>query len=564
MRTITEKDITAATAAFLQFIKGLNGINIRCQSLRPLVEQALDRGLTLDELFNVQNYKRCKNERDGQNVSAEDYISMMLERSVAVRKLKEENWTDSPDEMNLINKCMHEFYVTINSQGGRWNIESAQRNLEIAIKLFDLQSIMSSELIEKAMNEAGAQTMFQYISAIIRGKNIIPDTSLSQNQMEKTVMENYTTGQMEQVEDNEEQETKEKTVTDLLDEATNEVAKQQLKRNQEEQTEQVTLATECRGQDDRDIFGDGESREETERNGEKKEETDGKEQSGEENPAQETEEGNDGTESAGETQQESEKPAGQETDGISLEELEQMAHRYIETMVAKGVAEANARRENENREPEPGIPAEAAEEAAQPHEKQQEPEEQAEQEEAPAMQQMEFETPEQLASIAQTDGSEGESALFITEDPQDYKEKCIRSIIMNYTIADLMAMERNISGDGEEKFTIEGLIRALSEGKYDRTTETEQTRTIHENMNQDLTENWMQCMYRQGIDVTEDLMKVADPLCDTWDMRDQKTRTLQKLLKMITRDGHDDELMKAYKDLENLYRTDSSFASKKR
>ena len=162
-RIFTDNEKNAIAMALMVFLREITGKSRKSKTLLPLVEKALEGGLFLDELFNKQNYLRAASVIS--NITPDDYITLMLNRGVACLRLKEEeSWCDDMDNMALIAKCFHDFYISICPKGGTWSTDNARINLEKAIKLNSLQALMSEECILKA----GEMTCFNYIREITR------------------------------------------------------------------------------------------------------------------------------------------------------------------------------------------------------------------------------------------------------------------------------------------------------------------------------------------------------------------------------------------------------------
>ena len=60
----------------------------------------------------------------------------------------------------------------------------------------------------------------------------------------------------------------------------------------------------------------------------------------------------------------------------------------------------------------------------------------------------------------------------------------------------------------------------------------------------------------QGVEVSEELASKTDFLAVSWDLRDKKTRRLQKMRELIMeamQEREDDDLLGALNDLESIY-----------
>lgn len=188
MRTITKNDREALAAAFFVFMKNMDGRRTQVKCLVPVIEKAVDGGLTVDEIFNPRNYVRAEGVQQKPNAS--DYIDILLERRITSIALNDdEQWEDSISEVTLLSNCIHDFYITLHPKGGTWNTDNARNNLYKVIRRNSLQGIMSESLIQTVAEllEAGEElTLFQYIEALLKkADDIAVDNSLTEEQEER-------------------------------------------------------------------------------------------------------------------------------------------------------------------------------------------------------------------------------------------------------------------------------------------------------------------------------------------------------------------------------------------
>lgn len=183
MKQFTQNDISAASMALMTFLGTLDGKIRKSRTLVPVVEKALEQGLTFDELFNRENWFRAAAAMKG--LGPEDYVNMLASRETSCRSLKdEEGWCDDMATMTLVSKCFHDFYMAICPKGGTWSTENARLNLEYAIKMHSLQALMSEKAIKAAAEAAGDEsgiTCFSYIQGIIKCRYEVED-ELSEEQ----------------------------------------------------------------------------------------------------------------------------------------------------------------------------------------------------------------------------------------------------------------------------------------------------------------------------------------------------------------------------------------------
>ena len=67
---------------------------------------------------------------------------------------------------------------------------------------------------------------------------------------------------------------------------------------------------------------------------------------------------------------------------------------------------------------------------------------------------------------------------------------------------------------------------------------------------------YISCTRMQGVEVSEELASKTDFLAVSWDLRDKKTRRLQKMRELIMeamQEREDDDLLGALNDLESIY-----------
>lgn len=188
MRTITKNDREALSAAFFTFMKNMDGRRTQVKSLAPVIEKALDGGLTVDEIFNLRNYSRAQSVQE--NPTAAEYIDILLERQIDSISLNdEEQWEDNISEVTLLSNCIHDYYIAINPKGGTWNTDNARNNLYKVIRRNSLQGIMSEKLIDEVAEKLGAgkdMTLFQYIETLLKKADEIDvDNGLTEEQEDR-------------------------------------------------------------------------------------------------------------------------------------------------------------------------------------------------------------------------------------------------------------------------------------------------------------------------------------------------------------------------------------------
>lgn len=166
MRIFTDKDKRGLLIALRVFLRHLNGERISQQAGLPLIQKAIEAGISVDALLNRQNWERAA-EID-PSITASGYISCLCEGTITVKELKDEpDWFKTENGFDIIGEATHDFYLEVSGNGGKWNIPSAFDNLVRAIKLHSLQALMSEALITKAKEKEPDMTYFNYVVTFV-------------------------------------------------------------------------------------------------------------------------------------------------------------------------------------------------------------------------------------------------------------------------------------------------------------------------------------------------------------------------------------------------------------
>lgn len=166
MRTFTEKERTAVAKAFLRFMAYMDGRRATVKTYQKMTDKALDRGISLDVIFNPLNYSRaCEFE---PSANAETYLECIAERRIISKPLTEENDWMSSGGFDAVAESFHDFFQDICPRGGIWQTPSAKTNLAKAIDAHGLQAIMSEKLITSSYGDDGSITCFNYILELVR------------------------------------------------------------------------------------------------------------------------------------------------------------------------------------------------------------------------------------------------------------------------------------------------------------------------------------------------------------------------------------------------------------
>lgn len=172
MRTITKKDKRGLLVAFRRFLRAMSGERISQQAGEPLLESAIEAGITFDSILNRENWGRAK--ELVPDLSAADYIEMLCNHRIKVCDLAEEpNWHENENGFTVIAEAAHDFFMEVSGRGGKWNIPSALLNLAKAIRDHSLQAILSEELITRLTAQDEEMNYFNYVQAIARDFNAI-------------------------------------------------------------------------------------------------------------------------------------------------------------------------------------------------------------------------------------------------------------------------------------------------------------------------------------------------------------------------------------------------------
>lgn len=191
MRTFTDKDRAALSRAFRHFVQLYTGVREPVKAIAPIVDDALEYGLTVDMMFNRENYSRAGAVKP--NPTAREYIDILLADAITVREIKEEPyWMDMPEgDLEILAECYHEFYVDICAKGGRYSSANAWQNFMRAIDRTSLQALCSSELIAEVAGVRDWETdrgitIYQFIEKVANDlKTYHPDTSLTREQEQR-------------------------------------------------------------------------------------------------------------------------------------------------------------------------------------------------------------------------------------------------------------------------------------------------------------------------------------------------------------------------------------------
>lgn len=141
-------------------------------------------------------------------------------------------------------------------------------------------------------------------------------------------------------------------------------------------------------------------------------------------------------------------------------------------------------------------------------------------------------------------------AYIASINPNEFKRSHITDAIMNLTIEDIRLIAQTI----EENVTLDELITKLTKGDVDRKSLSVEGRDIYQYINGNLYPHFLTCLNMQGLEISEATATKMDLLKENWDMRDIKTRKLQKLKELIySTDLMDQDLLSVVDDLQQFY-----------
>lgn len=149
------------------------------------------------------------------------------------------------------------------------------------------------------------------------------------------------------------------------------------------------------------------------------------------------------------------------------------------------------------------------------------------------------------------------NSVIVGPDPHKMKVDAIKFYIFAYSPTELQSLfSAVITKDGSDPLTLtlEDLINAIADGELDPKKENVDAKNIHTLLNADLTQAFIDCARANNVEMNDKLAAKYDVLCDSWDLRDAKTRKFYKLQNLINSAGNDDlDLQDALKDMERFY-----------
>ena len=113
--------------------------------------------------------------------------------------------------------------------------------------------------------------------------------------------------------------------------------------------------------------------------------------------------------------------------------------------------------------------------------------------------------------------------------------------------------------EGWESLAYGTIIEKLSAGEFDPTREDDKAREMHAVLNGQLMEDFISCAGLQNVPMDFQGAAKIDLLHDSWDLRQDENRRLQKLKMLVREFGNDDpDLEEAVSDLAAFYRQETA------
>lgn len=150
----------------------------------------------------------------------------------------------------------------------------------------------------------------------------------------------------------------------------------------------------------------------------------------------------------------------------------------------------------------------------------------------------------------------GTSGVYIAAyNPRQFKRDRVAEAVLTLSVAEIAEFAKYIATNADEdSITLEEFITALAQGRFDKKAESVEARQAHQYLNGELFKSFLDCVAMQGVEISEESATRMDILSDSWDMRDNKTRRLQKIKELVYQHAIDDnDLLGVIEDLETIY-----------
>ena len=164
--------------------------------------------------------------------------------------------------------------------------------------------------------------------------------------------------------------------------------------------------------------------------------------------------------------------------------------------------------------------------------------------------------PEEMIDNLMDENTLGQETAYIAAyNPRQYKRRNIAEAILTLSMAEIDELCRFVEDFDKENATLENLIDSLTDGKIDTASESVTARQTHGYLNSQLYQPYKECLCMQGMAINEEFTATKDLLKDSWDMRDARTRKLQKITELVYQNAPDDvDLQSVIEDLEKAYK----------
>lgn len=145
------------------------------------------------------------------------------------------------------------------------------------------------------------------------------------------------------------------------------------------------------------------------------------------------------------------------------------------------------------------------------------------------------------------------TAFISVPSPRDFKRAHVVDIFKGLPINEFVELTKLVDNDK----SIDEFITMIADGNFDKSKESLIAANAHKYINGDLFPHFMECAAWQGLEISEEAAASMDLLMINWDLRDTKTRKLQKIKQLIYNNAienmNDMDLMSVIEDLEKLY-----------
>lgn len=172
-RTFTPADREGLLAALRAFSRATSGERLRQERGAALVNTIIESGVPFDIVLNPVLWNTFVADRGP--ATAEQWIEWLGENADGSFPMITDNpdWHSDASGFTLVADMFHEYYLAVTGKGGQWNTPSALQNLARVLTSHPLETIMSSELIDKVKGEGEAPSCFAYVHALMMDFNTL-------------------------------------------------------------------------------------------------------------------------------------------------------------------------------------------------------------------------------------------------------------------------------------------------------------------------------------------------------------------------------------------------------